>query len=203
MVGGGKMLTDRITTLVKEMIRPYIHEGDVVVDLTAGNGWDTLFLAQIVGEKGKVYSFDIQAVAIEHTRKLLYNNHANKQVVLIQAGHETIDTYVSEPIKGAMFNLGYLPGADLKIITKPESTCLALYKVLELLSIDGMVSIVSYFGHEGGMTEKLLLEDFLSKLDEKTFDVITIFYPNRQHNAPIMHFIRRKNGINGNAINVS
>lgn len=178
--------------LVKEMISPYIHQGDIVVDLTAGNGNDTLFLAQKVGAMGKVYAFDIQETALENTRKLLADNDVLTQVTLIHAGHECFNEHVHEIVQCGMFNLGYLPRGDTKAITKPETTCLALKRVLKQLSIDGMVSIVSYYGHEGGLEEKLELENLLVHLDEKNFDVMTIFYPNRQNFSPIMHFIRKK-----------
>ena len=35
-------------------------EGDYAVDATLGNGHDTCFLAEIVGDNGKVFGFDIQ-----------------------------------------------------------------------------------------------------------------------------------------------
>ncbi len=38
-------------------------EGDIVIDATMGNGHDTQFLAELVGENGHVYAFDIQESA--------------------------------------------------------------------------------------------------------------------------------------------
>ena len=35
-------------------------KGDYAVDATLGNGHDTCFLAEIVGDSGKVFGFDIQ-----------------------------------------------------------------------------------------------------------------------------------------------
>jgi predicted methyltransferase len=40
-----------------QVLRP----GDTVVDATAGNGQDTLFLAEAVGPTGTVYALDVQA----------------------------------------------------------------------------------------------------------------------------------------------
>ena len=45
-----------------------IREGDTVVDATMGNGKDTLFLAELVGPKGRVHAFDVQPEAVERTR---------------------------------------------------------------------------------------------------------------------------------------
>ena len=56
--------TDLAHTILREAIRP----GDTVIDATAGNGHDTVFLAEIVGSNGRVLAFDIQASAIEAAR---------------------------------------------------------------------------------------------------------------------------------------
>ena len=49
-----------LTGLHKHFIMEHLKEGDVAVDFTMGNGNDTLFLSKAVGEKGKVFAFDIQ-----------------------------------------------------------------------------------------------------------------------------------------------
>ena len=53
----------RPTALAQEILRPLIRPGDLVIDATAGNGHDTLFLAECVGPAGKVLAFDVQAAA--------------------------------------------------------------------------------------------------------------------------------------------
>ena len=42
----------------------------IVCDFTMGNGSDTLYLSKLVPD-GKVYAFDIQPLALEHTRQRL------------------------------------------------------------------------------------------------------------------------------------
>ena len=49
---------------VHEFLSEYLKPGDRAVDATAGNGWDTLKLCELVGDSGKVYAFDIQEEAI-------------------------------------------------------------------------------------------------------------------------------------------
>ena len=49
----------------------HISAGAVVIDATAGNGHDSLMLANLVGDEGRVYAFDIQEKAISNTEKLL------------------------------------------------------------------------------------------------------------------------------------
>ncbi len=67
----------------------YIKDGHIALDCTVGNGKDTLNLVRLVGEKGKVYGFDIQEKAIINTEKKLQKLNLDKNVILINDGHET------------------------------------------------------------------------------------------------------------------
>ncbi len=53
-----------------------IKEPLLCIDATAGTGKDTVFLAKLVGEKGRVISMDIQEMAIEQTKKRLLKRTA-------------------------------------------------------------------------------------------------------------------------------
>lgn len=137
-----------------------IKSGDVVVDATAGNGSDTLFLAQSVGNSGKVYAFDIQAAALERTRQRLDSAASPDDlapVSLEQTGHENMASRILPEHHGLisviMFNLGYLPGASQAVITKPSTTLAALEAAVRLLRSGGLLTIVVYPGHEGGDQE--------------------------------------------------
>ena len=59
------------TQLAHQLLSDRLEGGEVVVDATAGNGHDTLFLARQVGPSGTVYSFDVQEEAIGLTRSRL------------------------------------------------------------------------------------------------------------------------------------
>ena len=48
------------TQLAHRLIKAKLFGGEIVVDATAGNGHDTLFLANLVGHNGTVYAFDVQ-----------------------------------------------------------------------------------------------------------------------------------------------
>ena len=50
--------------MAHQMLSKTIKSGDVVVDATMGNGWDTAFLA---GLTDKVYAFDVQKEALVST----------------------------------------------------------------------------------------------------------------------------------------
>ncbi|QEK12190.1 hypothetical protein FQB35_07275 [Crassaminicella thermophila] len=181
----------RATELAKFFIGTIIKEGDLVVDATMGNGNDTLFLAQTVGKEGSVISFDIQDLAILNTKKLLDKNNINNSK-LIQDGHENIDRYISNEICGAMFNLGYLPKGDRNIVTKPETTIVAIDKCLKLLKRNGIITIVIYYGHLGGEDEKEKIIHYVEKLDENKFHVLKVDYINQTKEPPILITIIKK-----------
>ena len=80
-----------------------------------GNGHDTAFLCQLVGEKGKIYAFDIQEGATRNTKKKLQELNLLERAELILDGHQNIDKYITEKVRLVIFNLGYLPGGIMKL----------------------------------------------------------------------------------------
>ena len=143
-----------------------ITKEDIVVDATMGNGYDTLFLAQLAK---KVYAFDIQEQAIEQTTKRLAEAKLDN-VELLLTGHENVDQYVAS-IKAAIFNLGYLPSADKTVITQPHTTIQALEKLCQRLVAGGRIAIMIYYGHAGGDVERDAVLDFVSQLPQQEFTV--------------------------------
>ena len=55
---------DKVLAFSKKLLKEVIDKNSIVVDATAGNGNDTLFLAKTSAKK--VYAFDIQQLAIEN-----------------------------------------------------------------------------------------------------------------------------------------
>ncbi len=158
------MFPPRPTHLLHLLLREVIHAGDVVMDATAGNGHDTLFLAEAVGDTGKVIAIDIQEAAIESTRRLLSENGYERRVELHQISHALLGNLVEKNhVAAIVFNLGYLPGADHEIITQAESTLQALTAAMEVLRENGVLAVVCYPGHEGGDAEARQVESYLSR----------------------------------------
>ena len=60
---------NKITEVNKIFLDKIVQKGDVVIDATMGNGYDTIYLGNLVGENGKVYAFDVQEEAIKSTKK--------------------------------------------------------------------------------------------------------------------------------------
>ncbi len=157
-----------------------------------GNGYDTKYLAEKVGDVGFVYSFDIQEAAIKSTRKKLEKSNLINRVNLILDGHENMDKYVKEEVSCVLFNLGYLPRADHNVITKPNTTIKAIEHSLKLLKPHGIISIAIYTGHEGGMEEKNSVYDFVKNLDQNEFNVLESGFINQINNPPQLILIEKK-----------
>lgn len=159
------MAAIELTELHKYFISKHLGEGDVAVDFTMGNGNDTLYLSRTVGERGRVYAFDIQQEALESTRAHLEKNGAPKNYTLICASHHRVKEFVNEPIKAGMFNLGYLPRSGKKTVTTMRETTLpAVSAALELLAPDGVLLVAIYPGHEEGALEGEMLREYFSGL---------------------------------------
>ena len=152
--------------LQKRFILAHLRPGDVAVDCTMGNGNDTAFLSQTVGETGRVYAFDIQEAALESTRAHLAELGCPENYTLIRASHHRILEFVKENPKAVMFNLGYLPGSGKKqVTTMRETTMEAVRGAVELLDHDGILLVAIYPGHEEGRLEGEMLGEYFASLD--------------------------------------
>jgi SAM-dependent methyltransferase len=170
-----------------EFVRQRLHPGDIAVDATAGNGVDTLFLAQRVGKRGHVYAFDIQQQALTNTRERLEKAGVLANVILIHDSHARLLDHLPETVHGqvaaVMFNFGYLPGGDPSVITQIESSLSALKAALKVLKTGGIISAVLYRGHPGGEEEARAIYDFVSNLPSDRYEVYN-YRPLNRRNAP-------------------
>lgn len=180
----------KIVDVSHDILKDKINEGDWVVDATCGNGLDTLFLAEQVGDTGKVFAFDIQKQAIDNTFTLLSINNKIGNVELILDSHADINKYINKKIAGGIFNLGYLPMGNKEIITKEESTIKALSEMLKILNDDGIIVIVSYYGHAGGENEFIALKAYLKSLP-KEYLVTEINFANRNNDPPVIFVLEK------------
>lgn len=177
-----------------EMIKSMVNQGDLVIDATVGNGHDTLFLSNLVGESGQVYGFDIQKQAIESTKKRLMENNALAEIELIHAGHEMMAAHIPEEKKASaiMFNLGYLPKGDKEIVTKAETTKKAITQALSLLKKSGLLSIMVYYGHPGTNGEKEVVDELVREIPQEKFETLSYKFVNQRNNPPYLYLIQRR-----------
>lgn len=177
-----------------QILKESVLKGDTVIDATVGNGHDTVLLASLVDTTGKVYGFDIQKEGIATTKQKLILTRLLEQTELIHDGHENIEKYITEPeeITAAVFNLGYLPKGDKKIITKPDSTISALKQTMNILKKGGIITVMVYYGHDGGLEEKNEVHNFVRSLPQNAYNVLEYKYINQVNNPPYLYVIEKK-----------
>ncbi len=176
------------------LIQQAVKAGDVVVDATAGNGKDTLFLATCVGDTGHVYAFDVQKEAVEKTTALLKSQSMTPRATVIHDSHDQLHRHIEEskPIQLGLFNLGYLPGGDKSIVTRASTTIAAAIALIERLASGGMIVLVIYPGHDEGQAESRELNEWAKNLDQSRFIVQKIEMINQINRPPYIIAIEKR-----------
>ena len=185
----------RLTDQAHEKIAAVLEPGESAIDATAGNGHDTLFLCQIVGPTGHVYALDIQQQALDQTADQLaqveFTNcelmcHDHSQLA------EIIPLNCHQQIGAIMFNLGYLPGGDHTKITQQHSTLTAIKAASNLLRPGGILTILAYPGHPGGVEETTAVSDWMDGLDGNKYKTEIYFASSESTRAPRLFVLRKQ-----------
>lgn len=180
------MKSYQVTQWCRHFIREHVQVGDFCIDATAGNGFDTLLLAELCGERGRVLGFDIQETAIAHTRERLLRECPFQNWELALDSHEHMDSYAApESASCIVFNFGYLPGGSHALSTQAASSIRALRVSLSLLKKGGILSLCIYSGGDTGFEERDAVLDWLLHLDSRKYLVIKSEYYNRPNHPPI------------------
>lgn len=181
-------------SLVEEVhrrLKQEIGPGDLCLDATAGNGFDTLFLARQVATEGMVHAMDLQRDALRITQSLLERHGLEKYLSTYQSCHSQIDAVLPTSSKGRIravtFNLGYLPKGDKSIKTNTVTTLKALRHAYDWLQEKGMISVLCYVGHPGGRTEE---QSVRKLIEERGWQSETIA-GNDSKESPILHWIEK------------
>ena len=168
-----------------------VRASRLLVDATAGNGGDTLFLARLSPADARVYAFDIQPRALETTARKLKAASLAGKVSLLLADHARLDDYITGAVDAAICNLGYLPGGDHAVTTAAESTATAVEKLTALLAPGGIIAIVAYPGHAAGAEEAQRLQALLAALSAKHFTACRYAMLNHAPTAPVLYLIEK------------
>ena len=134
-----------------------IKNKNLALDATLGNGHDSLFLASLFN---KVIGIDIQPLAIKRSKERL-KNESNVEILLLN--HKDIDTLNYSNYDLILYNLGFLPGSDKKVITNYETTIESIKKAYSILDINGAIIIASYIRHPNGLKEYQSIKEFLNE----------------------------------------
>jgi len=167
-----------------------------LIDATAGNGHDALFLSQFILPDGHLYLFDIQEVAIQTTRSLLLSNEIPaSNTSLFQCSHTELKERIPSNLHGAIdavvFNLGYLPGQHKTLTTLSDSTLVALESSLELLKPGGILSVITYPGHATGAEEARCVTNWMKSLPSSAFEVQRLQALNRLAPPPELWIVKK------------
>lgn len=178
--------------MAHQLVSERVREGDNAVDATAGNGHDSVFLAELVGENGRVWSYDVQEEAVQSTLRRLEATGLEGRVRVRRGCHSAIGEDLDGSIAAGMFNLGYLPGGNHEIITRPETTIDALNQVSGALRAGGIVTCVVYPGHAGGKVERRAVEAWFGVLPQEDFAVIRYGFENQRNSPPFLMAAERR-----------
>ncbi|WPJ93962.1 class I SAM-dependent methyltransferase [Coraliomargarita algicola] len=184
----------QLTQKVHQRLTAHLKAGDLAIDATAGNGYDTLYLAQTVSENGHVIAIDIQEAALQSTQAKLTHAKLNDRVELHCTDHAT---YLQElcnshtaKVSSILFNLGYLPGSDKSVQTLPSSTEKALQASLQLLQPNGLLCVTAYRGHPGGIEESQVVENWM-RAQKKLGHSIECHTPPSPNSPPILWLLSK------------
>lgn len=180
------MKTENNIRYVRRQIAMFADDNSVIIDATCGNGNDSLYLAERY-PNSKIIGFDVQQQAIDNSKKRCAHC-ANTEFIL--DSHSNLDQYVSEPVSLAIFNLGYLPHADITITTLATSTISAIEKLLGLLTPGGAIIITLYRG-ESNLVETDIVLKFLRTIN-KDFYIVSMYDLINLNGNPFNVIIERK-----------
>lgn len=181
----------RLVELAHDRLKQILCSGDICIDATAGNGHDSLFLAQSTATNGIVYAVDVQESAILKTADRLKQHGFRDQLKAIHESHENLDQIIDPKLRGKiatiMFNLGYLPGGNQQIITQAYSTVKSLEQAYDLLRKKGIITIICYRGHDGGEKET---QEVLSLCESKKWKTEQI-YCSENPSSPVLVIVEK------------
>ncbi|MGF6147559.1 Methylase of polypeptide chain release factors [Kingella potus] len=176
----------------RSLLEGRLKNGGRALDGTAGNGFDTLLLARLVGTTGRVWAFDIQTQALENTRGRLKAAGAEAQVRLVCDSHANLSRHIAEPLDAAVFNFGYLPGGDKSLATRADTSTAALEAALSLLADGGILTAVLYGGHPQGAEESAAVQAWARNLPQERFHVLRYGFTNQRNCPPLLLAVEKR-----------
>ncbi len=181
-----------LTQLVHHLLSDHIAAGDRVIDATAGNGFDTLFLAKQSGPQGRVLAYDLQKTAIDRTAERIAAAGL-KNVDLVQTSHKQMEAagLPAGSVSAITFNLGYLPGSDKSVTTTVEETVAAIQAGLRLLKEQGVMTVIAYRGHEGGKEEEAAVAREIQPQKENDYRYQRIAADPQNSESPVLWVIQK------------
>lgn len=170
--------------------------GDIVIDATCGNGYDTLKLCELAlsKDKGKVFSIDIQEEALRTATEQIHlhlRDELKDRLIFGKRCHSSFPDEIQPlSVKLIVYNLGYLPGGDKTKTTEISTTLRSLQEAQKLIQPGGAISVTCYCGHEEGAKEQEGILTYLTELQPKEWNCCQHLWLNRQK-APSLLLIQK------------
>lgn len=169
----------------------------LLLDCTCGNGHDCLFLSQSLsglpgGETALVLALDIQQEALDIAADRC--RACRPEPLFARCGHENLEEalelYAPKRVPGlAVYNLGFLPGSDRSIVTRPESTLESLRQAARLMPPGGLFCIHAYAGHPGGEEELQAVRRWCRDLPAKVWRAAEYALCNKTRNPESLFLV--------------
>ena len=175
----------KVVDIAHDILKNIKIENGVFADFTCGNGYDTCFLASLENIQ-KVYAFDIQKEALDHTIQAIQTLGYKDKCMFILDGHEHLDQYIREPLAGAIFNFGFLPHGSENVTTMLHTSKIAVQKALKQLQKHGMLILVIYPGHEEGKKESDYFSDWVKTLDSHYYSCMGMYMENKKESPYLL-----------------
>ena len=176
-----------------QFIESHVRPGAFCIDATAGRGNDTVFLASLVGETGKVLAFDIQPEAVESTRALIGERGCSGFARVVLDSHANMARYAAPgSVDCIVFNFGWLPGASHSVFSTADSSIPALEAALAALRAGGVLSAILYSGRVIGTDEKQSILSWLRALPLEKYTVLVCDFANWADTAPLPCLVLKK-----------
>lgn len=163
----------------------HLRSGDIAVDATCGNGFDTAALAKLLLPQlsGSLFAMDLQDKAIVATKQRVaaeVGQEAALGVTFLRQCHSQFPlSLLPATVKLIVYNLGYLPGGDKTVTTQGASTLASLGAALPLIAPGGAISITCYPGHPAGAEELAAILSWAVSLDYRLWGCCHHHWVNR------------------------
>ena len=190
--GGGIFMPNEWSALdiAHKMIKQMVKPGDFCIDATAGNGYDTEFLCELVGETGRVVAMDIQQSAVDNTKARLTEDGFDGRAEVFCMSHSEMDRVAApESADCIVFNFGWLPGGDHNVFTRAETSVPAIEKALSVIKPGGLLVLCVYYGRNNGYSERDAIVEYVSNLESRYYAVMKCDFLNRKNDPPFPIFI--------------
>ena len=117
------------------------------------------------------------------------------RVEIFHAGHETLADLLPAlslgRVRAATFNLGFLPGSDRRVTTRPGTTLAALTALVPFMAPGGVVSVAVYTGHPGGLEEGEAVAAWCAALDPAVWRAARYGQVNKRVNREELFLLER------------